>query len=188
MMGIVVLCAVAGAGCATMFTGSAQQVTVSSQPPGARVFVNGGYSGVTPVSLLLRTERDYTVTLQREGFRDATAPLVREFNPVAALNLFGLVCWVVDLATGALWRLTPTTVYATLQPAGPPSGYQPPPGAGWGPPPGFPVPSEPPGAAPGTPASPGAPYGAPPPAYPPPPPPGYPPPPPASGPPPAAPH
>ena len=86
MMGIVVLCGVASIGCATMFTGSAQQVTVSSQPPGARVFVNGGYSGVTPVSLLLRTERDYTVTLQREGFQDTTAGLVREFNPVAALN------------------------------------------------------------------------------------------------------
>jgi hypothetical protein len=179
MMAIVVSCAVASAGCATMFTGSAQQVTVSSQPPGARVFVNGGYSGVTPVAVLLKTERDYTITLQREGYRDTVAPIFREFNPVAALNLFSLVCWVVDVATGALWRLTPTTIYATLQPAGAPGGYPLPPGAGWGAPPGFPVPSEPPGVAPGGPAPYGGPPGgvAPAPGYPPPAPQAYPPPP-----------
>src|SRR4051812_24116593 len=101
MIGVVALCAVLvaglGAGCATMFTGNSQQVTVSSQPPGARVIVNGGYSGVTPVALLLKTERDYLVTLQHPGYQDTTAPVFREFNPVAALNLFSLVCWVVDL-------------------------------------------------------------------------------------------
>ena len=152
MIGIVALCGAAGgifgAGCATMFTGSSQQVTVSSQPPGARVIINGGYSGVTPVALLLKTERDYTVTLQREGFQDTTAPIFREFNPVAALNLLSLVCWVVDLATGALWRLTPTSVYVTMQPLGGPGSYQPPPGSAWGPPPGYLPGAPPPGAPP----------------------------------------
>ena len=180
MIALAVVWGAFGVGCATMFTGSAQQVTVSSQPPGARVIVNGGYSGVTPVALLLKTERDYTVTLQREGFQDTTAPIFREFNPVAALNLLSPVCWVVDIATGALWRLTPTGVYVTLQPLGGPGAY-PPPGSPWGPPPGYGPPAGyPPGApAPGAPA-PGAPappaFSAPSPSpapYPPPPSPGF---------------
>jgi hypothetical protein len=161
MIGVVVMCGSFGAGCATMFTGSSQQVTVSSQPPGARVIVNGGYSGVTPVSLLLKTERDYTVTLQREGFQDTTAPIFREFNPVAVLNLVSLVCWVVDVATGALWRLTPTAVYVTLRPLGGPGAY-PPPGSPWGPPPGF-LPPGAPGAPP--PLSTPSPYAPPPAGY-----------------------
>jgi hypothetical protein len=158
-IGLVVLCGIvvgAGSGCATMFTGSTQQLTVSSQPPGARVIVNGSYSGVTPVALLLKTEHDYGIILQREGYRDTAVPVYREFNPVAILNLVSLICWVVDVATGALWRLTPGAVYVTLQPigAGPPGypvpsvdpwnapapGYAPPPGYPGAPPPELPAP------------------------------------------------
>jgi hypothetical protein len=178
MMALGALIGLAGGGCATMFTGNSQQLTVSSQPPGARVLLNGGYSGVTPVALLLKTEHDYSVTLQREGYQDTTAPVFREFNPVAALNLFSPVCWVVDLATGALWRLTPLALYVTMQPSsgGAPGAYSPPAGSGWGPPPQVPIPSYPPGAQPSVGAAPLAP-GAPPPAGstapPPPPPPPY---------------
>jgi hypothetical protein len=159
-LGLIAMLALAGGGCATMFTGSTQQVTVSSQPPGARVMVNGAYSGVTPVALLLKTEHDYTLTLQREGYRDTTGAVFREFNPVAALNLVSLVCWAIDIATGAIWRLTPGAVYVTLQSVGVPGGYPPipsaPPVDPWGPAPGIGPPG---GLAP-----------APPPAYPPPPP------------------
>lgn len=125
--GITVLCATASGGCATMFTGSVQQMTVSSQPPGARVFIDGAYTGVTPMTLMLKTERDHMVTLQHEGYRDTISPVSREFNPVAALNLLSLVCWVIDIATGALWRFPPNAIYVALQPLGPPGTYPPPP-------------------------------------------------------------
>jgi hypothetical protein len=158
-------------GCATMFTGSMQQVTVSSQPPGARVMVNGAYSGVTPVALLLKTQHDYTLTLQREGYRDTSGAVFREFNPVAALNLLSIVCWAIDIATGAIWRLAPGAVYVSMQPVNAPGGYPPlpsaPPTDSWAPPPGvgppggltpapppsYPLPP-PPGAAPTAPATP----------------------------------
>ncbi len=136
-------CGSVSAGCATMFTGSVENVTVSSQPPGARVFVDGAYSGVTPMTLLLKTERDHMVALQHEGYRDTVSPVIREFNPVAALNLFSIVCWVIDMATGALWRFPPNAIYVAMQPLGapyappaivvppglPPPAYEPPPGA-----------------------------------------------------------
>jgi PEGA domain-containing protein len=151
--GITALCATATGGCATMFTGSVQQMTVSSQPPGARVFIDGAYTGVTPMTLMLKTERDHTVTLQHEGYRDTVSPVIREFNPVAVLNLFGLVCWVVDIATGAIWRFPPNAIYVALLPLGPPGTYPPPPvyvppgtpPPGYQPPPGM-VPPAPPGS------------------------------------------
>jgi len=152
VMPIAALMGLATGGCATMFTGNTQQLTVSSQPPGARVMVNGAYSGVTPVALLLKTEHDYTLTLQREGYRDTTGAVFREFNPVAALNLLSLVCWAVDIATGAIWRLTPGAVYITMQPVGYPGGYPPipsaPPADSWAPPPGIGPPGPPPASPP----------------------------------------
>ena len=159
LLGIAMLCAAASSGCATIFTGSSQQMTVSSQPPGARVFVDGAYTGVTPMTLILKTERDHTVTLQHEGFQDTISPVTREFNPIAALNLFGVVCWVVDLATGALWRFPPNAIYVAMQPVGAPGSYPPPPMVvppGTPPPTGYPPPAyqpppaayPPPGAAP----------------------------------------
>ena len=160
VMPIAALMGLAIGGCATMFTGNTQQLTVSSQPPGARVMVNGAYSGVTPVALLLKTEHDYTLTLQREGYRDTTGAVFREFNPVAALNLLSLVCWAVDIATGAIWRLAPGAVYITMQPVGYPGGYPPipsaPPADGWAPPPGIGAPGMPPGPPPASPPPPPA--------------------------------
>lgn len=164
--GITALCATATGGCATMFTGSVQPMTVSSQPPGARVFIDGAYTGVTPMTLMLKTERDHTVALQREGYRDTISPVSREFNPVAVLNLFSVVCWVVDIATGALWRFPPNAIYVALQPLGGPGTYPPPPVYV---PPGMPLPGyqpPPPGMVPPPPPGAGAPlpYSPPPPA------------------------
>ena len=162
LIAVVALVALATGGCATMFTGSTQQLTVSSQPPGARVMLNGVYSGVTPVALLLKTEHDYVLTLQREGYRDTTGTVFREFNPVAVLNLLSLVCWAIDLATGALWRLSPAAVYVSMQPVNSPGGYPPlpsaPPTDAWAPLPGI----GPPGIPPSSPTpAPGAPVPAP---------------------------
>jgi hypothetical protein len=156
VVGIVVLCATASSGCATLITGSSQPMTVSSQPPGARVFVDGAYTGVTPMTLILKTERDHTVALQHEGYQDTISPVAREFNPIAALNLVGLVCWVVDIATGALWRFPPNAIYVAMQPLGAPGSYPPPPlvippgtpPPGYQPPPPGMAPSPPPGAPP----------------------------------------
>jgi hypothetical protein len=157
LIAVAALVALATGGCATMFTGSTQQLTVSSQPPGARVMVNGAYSGVTPVALLLRTEHDYILTLQREGYRDTTGTVFREFNPVAVLNLVSLVCWAIDLATGAIWRLSPGAVYVNMQPVNAPGGYPPlpsaPPGDGWSPPPGIGPPGAPPSPSPPAPGT-----------------------------------
>jgi hypothetical protein len=122
---------VAGSGCATMFTGTSQQVTVSSQPSGARVFVNGNYYGVTPVALMLKTRRDYNIILQRDGFQDTTASVARRFNPVALLNVFSLLCWVVDGFSGALWRLDRGGIYVTLLPLPFPAYQLPPAGEAW---------------------------------------------------------
>jgi hypothetical protein len=146
---LLVACCVMGGGCATMFNGTSQQLTVSSQPTGARVFVNGTYYGVTPVALLLKTRRDYNIILQRDGFQDTNAYVARRFNPVALLNVFSFLCWVVDLSTGAMWRLDRGGVYVTLLPLPYPVYQLPRSSDGWPMSPGLDVTPPPPPVPPG---------------------------------------
>src|SRR6185369_8834351 len=154
---LLAVCAVTSGGCATSFTGTSQQLTVSSNPTGARVFVNGSYFGITPVAVLLKTRRDYSIILQHDGFQDSTARVARQFNPVALLNVFSVLCWVVDLSSGAIWRLDRSSLYVTMVPAQYPVYELPQPRNGWSPehetePPSVPFESAPPPEAPEPPA------------------------------------
>src|SRR5687767_14651753 len=108
--------AVSTSGCATLITGKTQIVSVTSEPPGARVMLNGTYLGVAPISAAVARQTDYHVVAQLEGYGEGTATIKREINPIAILNLVNVIGWGVDFVTGAAWRLGPETVIVRLQP------------------------------------------------------------------------
>ena len=68
---LVWLCTViiVGSGCATIMNGRTQAVTVSSEPPGAHIFMGSQLLGVTPARLEL-TRRDDHIALrfEKDGF------------------------------------------------------------------------------------------------------------------------
>ena len=91
--------------CATMFTGSRQTVKVQTIPPGADVYVEGEKMGTTPTEISLRKGfNPESVVVKKEGFENKNLPLNTTFNPVALLNLLGLLGWAVDGATGAMMK------------------------------------------------------------------------------------
>ena len=51
---------IAASGCATLFNGFSQRIEVTSEPPGAEVFVGGELAGTTPTEVVSRraSERD----------------------------------------------------------------------------------------------------------------------------------
>jgi len=159
------------------FAGCASSTVLQSQPPGARVFLNGVPVGTTPYTMT-DTNMSGTATQVRfeyPGFEPFNAMIVRseELDPLA---LIGGIFLLVPF----LWILGyQPTHFFTMQPLG---GAQPPTGGGWGaPPPQGGYPPGPPaqgGYPPGPPPQGGYPPGPPPAGYPPPPPAGYPPPPP----------
>jgi hypothetical protein len=142
------------------FAGCASSTVLQSQPPGARVFLNGAPMGTTPYTMT-DTNMSGTATqvrLEYPGFEPFNAMIVRseELDPLA---LIGGIFLLVPF----LWILGyQPTHFFTMQPLG---GAPPPAGGGWGPPP----PQQ---------QQEGYPSGPPPAGYPPPPPAGYPPPPP----------
>ena len=89
--------------CATIFTGTKDTISFNTNPDGAQVLVGGIERCTTPCSVPLpRTLSDKTVQLTKEGYEARTIQLDQKFNSVSILNLFGLVGWAVDAATGSL--------------------------------------------------------------------------------------
>ena len=94
--------------CSTLFTGTKQTVQINSTPSGAKVQVDGIDRGVTPASIKLKRRSDgQTITLNKEGFETKSFQPETSFNYVSILNLFNLLFWGIDAATGALWKYDP---------------------------------------------------------------------------------
>lgn len=95
--------------CATLVNGSSQNVTVSTNPPGAnctldRVGARIGAIPVTPGSVRLdKSKNDLSVTCSKEGYQTATVAHAPSFGAATFGNLIagGIVGVVVDAASGA---------------------------------------------------------------------------------------
>lgn len=102
--------------CATIITGTKQKVQVNSSPQGAKVEVDGIERGVTPLAVKLKKGNEgQTITLTLEGYETKSFEAETGFNTVAILNLFGILGWGIDAATGALWKYDPKYYNITLQ-------------------------------------------------------------------------
>jgi len=105
-------------GCATILTGTKSKVRVDTKPPGALIQVDGLDKGQTPADISLkRGSSGQTITLSKKGYQTRSFEAETEFNPVSILNLFGLLAWGIDAASGALWVYKPTFYSINLEPA-----------------------------------------------------------------------
>ena len=97
------------AGCATLFTGTHDEVIIRSEPEGARIFIDGLEEGRTPAYLDIKRPGigDTEVELRLDGYETRTFVLRKEFNAVSVINLTCLICWAVDVATGSVTKYRP---------------------------------------------------------------------------------
>lgn len=112
------------AGCAFIISKDSQDISVNSDPVGAKVTVatTGGvvvFEGTTPASVKLKRKNKYTVTVNMEGYLEKTIQIDQSINPMVIGNLLcgGIPGLVVDGITGAMWNLEPEQIVITLQTA-----------------------------------------------------------------------
>lgn len=105
------------AGCATMFSGSQDSVTINSNPAGATVLVNGLEMGRTPMTAMVRRGAPGTVTLRMDGYEDRSFQLQSKFNAVTLVNLFFWPGFIIDAVTGAITKYDPTAYSVTMEAA-----------------------------------------------------------------------
>jgi len=106
-------------GCATIVRGSSQEVEMTSDPPNARVIVNGEDRGETPTTLSLDTGRNYQVEFEKDGYASETLNLNKDFTigwPIFGnVFSFGIIGIVVDVANGSAYKLSPEQLQAALE-------------------------------------------------------------------------
>jgi hypothetical protein len=103
-------------GCATITTGSAQNVNVMTEPEGAACIFRreGAVIGIvnpTPGSLsVTKSHVAIEVDCRKEGFLDAVGTIGRQFQPMTFGNIIlgGLIGVIVDAASGATAQYDPT--------------------------------------------------------------------------------
>ena len=120
--------AVALSGCATLFNGQSQAITISSAPEGAQVTVSNRagqrvHVGETPVTLTLKRgagyfkSEVYTLAFSKPGYADQQMTIRGStsgwyFGNILLGGLIGMLA--VDPATGAMYSL-PKSVTASLE-------------------------------------------------------------------------
>ncbi|MCP4396618.1 MAG: hypothetical protein GY801_04845 [bacterium] len=117
-------------GCATIVSDSSYPITFNSDPEQTTITVNNSrgeeiYTGKTPTIVTLNSgagffkgER-YTVTFVKEGYEEHIAYIESTMDGwyignLAFGGLLGLL--IIDPLTGAMWRLEPEQVSASLTP------------------------------------------------------------------------
>lgn len=94
--------------CATIFTGSKAKVTVDSnirQP--VSLTVDGYKYNHVQLPHVIKVKKGFSETLvkaETEGYQPTMLMIDKNFNAVAVLNMFGLLGWAIDAATGAMMK------------------------------------------------------------------------------------
>ena len=107
-------------GCATIFTGSSDNINFTSNPSGAKIVLDGLDIGKTPATLEIKRSgfKDKEITLKLDGYEDRTFLLQKEFNAIAILNFAGILGWFVDFATGSVMKYSQLAYNVDLDPKG----------------------------------------------------------------------
>jgi len=103
-------------GCAAVFNGSRQKVTIDARQDSVEVTINGELLGVTPLLLDLKRDGDYRVTMSKEGFPEKSFYLDTQINEVmiATVLLVGPLFLLVDYLVGAHLRFEQKYYYIDL--------------------------------------------------------------------------
>lgn len=114
---VIALTAFSLSGCATLFSGTKDTLTIDSNPSGASVLIDGIEMGRTPATFPLKRPGlgSKTVMLRLEGYEPRTFELQTDFNLVSILNLTNVVAWGVDILTGAVKTYSPKNYTITME-------------------------------------------------------------------------
>jgi hypothetical protein len=106
-------------GCATIITGTSQEMSFQSNPDGATVTVSGRVIGKTPITTSLKKESNQSVIFEKEGYKTQTMQLTTNLEPWFWGNIVlgGLIGSTTDGLSGAVHEYSPSQYFISLPPA-----------------------------------------------------------------------
>lgn len=102
--------------CATIISGSKQKVSFASTPSEATVYINEVELGKTPIETKLARKNNYDVKIVLDGYQPFETKITKKFNAWYLGNIMvgGIIGFIIDPATGAMFRLTPKQIQAEM--------------------------------------------------------------------------
>lgn len=102
--------------CATIVSGSKQNVKFSSNPTSATIFIDEVEVGKTPFEIKLARKSEHSVMLKLEGYQTYQTKLTKKFNAWFLGNILigGLIGIIIDPITGAIYNLSPDEINAQM--------------------------------------------------------------------------
>lgn len=101
-------------GCAAMFSGTSQEVSIRSKSPNAKIYVNERYMGQGQVLTSFKKKEEYTIRVEENGC-ESVIPVSKSFDATTLLGIFidyGLVSiLVIDGAATGSWQEFDQTNY-----------------------------------------------------------------------------
>ena len=104
--------------CASIFSGTRQFLTLSSNEKGTKFYINEMEVGKDNVTVSQKKGQSLLVRASKKGCTDVSREVDRSFNPATLLGCFvdsGIVSIVVVdwLVTGAIWTYEPSNMVLT---------------------------------------------------------------------------
>lgn len=113
------LCMVYLSGC-SLFGSSSQNFSVSSDPMGATVRINGQQVGVTPIQYQVSRRGDLLVEVEKTGYKSQFRQTSRKLSSLGITDVIGGAFFLLPLiglvAPGA-WEQDPAAMGFSLEPA-----------------------------------------------------------------------
>ena len=102
--------------CATIVSGSKQNVKFSSNPSTATIFIDEVEVGKTPFEIKLARKSEHSVMIKLDGYQTYETKLTKKFNAWYIGNILfgGLIGIIIDPITGAMYNLSPDQINAQM--------------------------------------------------------------------------
>ncbi len=102
--------------CATIMSGSKQNVKFESNPSAATIYIDEVEVGKTPLEMLLARKNSHDVQIKLEGYKTYETKLTKKFNGwyIGNLLIGGIVGLIIDPITGAMYNLSPNQINAQM--------------------------------------------------------------------------
>lgn len=115
---LVILVLLSTSSCGLLFLSSEKDITLTTSPDAAEVWVQGVRMGTTPMQIELDNRSSHIITFKKEGYEDISCQLnATVHGGIVVLDvLAGLVPVIIDAATGGWKRIPEDTCVATLPP------------------------------------------------------------------------
>jgi len=107
-------------GCATIVhLGGSEELNVTSEPPMAKVIVDGAERGVTPIAVKVERKQTHKVLVSKEGYEESQTSVESKLSWWMAGNVIfgGIIGFLVDVLSGGGYTIDPDKVSVTLNPS-----------------------------------------------------------------------